>query len=92
PPMQYLAAQRMLRAAELLRTPDVAISEIAFMVGYDSEIAFARGFKRLHGQGPGAYRRGIISGPATQQALRPQSAVNNSRRDMMSRPRSGQAG
>src|SRR5271170_4507672 len=37
PPMQYIAAQRMLRAAELLRTPDVAISEIAFMVGYDSE-------------------------------------------------------
>jgi AraC-like DNA-binding protein len=92
PPMQYLAAQRMLRAAELLRTPDVAISEIAFMVGYDSEIAFARGFKRVHGQGPGAYRREIVSGPAAQQALRPQSAVDNPRRDMMQRPRSGQAG
>lgn len=57
PPMQYLAAQRMLRAAELLRTPDVAIAEIAFLVGYESDIAFARGFKRHHGMAPGAYRR-----------------------------------
>jgi AraC-like DNA-binding protein len=80
PPMQYLAAQRMLRAAELLRTPDVTISEIAFMVGYDSEIAFARGFKRLHGQGPGAYRREIISDPAAQRTLGLRGAVENPRR------------
>jgi AraC-like DNA-binding protein len=96
PPMQYLSAQRMLRAAELLRTPDVAISEIAFMVGYDSEIAFARGFKRLHGQGPGAYRRGtrleIITEPTIERGLRPQSAMENPRRGGMQRPRSGQAG
>jgi transcriptional regulator GlxA family with amidase domain len=96
PPMQYIAAQRMLRAAELLRTPDVAISEIAFMVGYDSEIAFARGFKRAHGQGPGAYRRAtrleIISDPAVQRALQPHNAMENPPRGAMQRPRPGQAG
>ena len=92
PPMQYLAAQRMLRASELLGTPDIAISEIAFMVGYDSEIAFARGFKRHHGQGPGAYRRAtrlnIISEPAVEQALRPRSAMDDPRRRVAQRPRS----
>ncbi len=91
PPMQYLAAQRMLRAAELLRTPDVAISEIAFMVGYDSEIAFARGFKRHYGQGPGGFRRAtrltIVSEPAVEQALRPQGAIDNPPR-RMTRPQS----
>jgi AraC-like DNA-binding protein len=91
PPMQYLAAQRMLRAAELLRTPDVAISEIAFMVGYDSEIAFARGFKRHYGQGPGAFRRAtrftIVSQPAVEQAPRPQNAIDSPPR-RMTRPQS----
>jgi AraC-like DNA-binding protein len=61
PPMQYLAAQRMLRAAELLKTPGIAISEIAFLIGYTSDIAFSRGFKRHHGVGPVAYRRRLIS-------------------------------
>jgi AraC-like DNA-binding protein len=93
PPMQYLAAQRMLRAAELLRTPDIAISEIAFMVGYDSEIAFARGFKRHHGQGPGAYRRAtrlaIVSEPAAKQTPRSQRAINNPPHRVAQRPRSG---
>ena len=93
PPMQYLAAQRMLRAAELLRTPDVAISEIAFMVGYDSEIAFARGFKRHYGQGPGSFRRAtrltIVSESAVQPAVRPLSAIDNPPRRVAQRPRSG---
>jgi AraC-like DNA-binding protein len=92
PPMQYLAAQRMLRAAELLRTPDIAISEIAFMVGYDSEIAFARGFKRHHGQGPGAYRRAprltIVSVPVGEQAPLLQGAMDNPPRRVTQRPRS----
>jgi AraC-like DNA-binding protein len=61
PPMQYLAAQRMLRAAELLKTPGIAISEVAFLIGYTSDIAFSRGFKRHHGVGPVAYRRRLIS-------------------------------
>jgi AraC-like DNA-binding protein len=64
------------------------------MVGYDSEIAFARGFKRHYGQGPGAYRRGarleIISEPAVEQAPpRPQSAMDNPPRRVMQRPRPG---
>ena len=80
PPMQYLAAQRMLRAAELLKTPDVAISEIAFLIGYDSDIAFTRGFKRHYGVGPGAYRRSllIVSEPAAQRPTREQNGRGTS--------------
>jgi AraC-like DNA-binding protein len=60
PPMQYLATQRMLRAAELLKTPGIAISEIAFQIGYTSDVAFTRGFKRHYGVGPFAYRRQLL--------------------------------
>jgi len=83
PPMQYLAAQRMLRAAELLKTRDVPISEIAFVIGYDSDIAFTRGFKRHYGVGPGAYRRSmlIVSEPAAQRPSPQQNAI-------LERPRS----
>jgi AraC-like DNA-binding protein len=88
PPMQYLAAQRMLRAAELLKTPDVAISEIAFLIGYDSDIAFTRGFKRHYGVGPGAYRRSllIVSEPAVQRPTREQNRIDGRPRRAMQRP------
>jgi transcriptional regulator GlxA family with amidase domain len=87
PPMQYLAAQRMLRAAELLKTPDIAIPEIAFLIGYDSDIAFTRGFKRHYGAGPGAYRRSTLlkmfSEPAAKRLSREQNGID-------ARPRSAQ--
>lgn len=59
PPMKHLTALRMARAAELLKVPGVALSEIAFQVGYESDIAFARGFKQHFGQTPGAFRQSL---------------------------------
>ncbi len=56
-PMQYLAGLRMARATELLRTPGLSIAEVAFQVGYGSDIAFARVFKRHYGIAPGAWRQ-----------------------------------
>jgi AraC-like DNA-binding protein len=56
-PMQYISSLRMARAAELLRAPGVSIAEVAFQVGYASEIGFARIFKRHFGVAPGAYRQ-----------------------------------
>jgi AraC-like DNA-binding protein len=92
PPMQYLAAQRMLRAAELLKTPDIAIPEIAFLIGYDSDIAFTRGFKRHYGVGPGAYRRSmllkIVSEPAAERPSRQQNKLDQRLQRAMQRPRS----
>lgn len=57
PPMQYLANWRMQRGAALLREGSATVATIAQEVGYDSEAAFARAFKRLVGQPPAAWRR-----------------------------------
>lgn len=57
PPMQYLANWRMQCGARLLREGDATVATIAQEVGYDSEAAFARAFKRLVGQPPAAWRR-----------------------------------
>jgi AraC family transcriptional regulator, alkane utilization regulator len=56
-PLKYLAKWRALKAAWFLRTSDATLAEIAGRVGYESEIALSRAFKRLMGQSPGAYRQ-----------------------------------
>jgi AraC-like DNA-binding protein len=57
PPMHYLAQWRMQLAAGLLATGTVKVSAIAEEVGYESEPAFSRAFKRLMGVAPAAWRR-----------------------------------
>lgn len=57
PPMQYLAQWRMQAAARLLLETRATVATIALDVGYDSEAAFARAFKRLVGKPPAAWRR-----------------------------------
>jgi AraC-like DNA-binding protein len=56
PPMAYLAQQRMLRAAELLRlgTPS---GQVAWLIGFTSPAAFSRAFARHHGIAPTAFLR-----------------------------------
>jgi len=56
-PMAYLAAWRMSIAARGLRDGDATVRQIAHEVGYDSEFAFARAFKRATGSAPGQYRK-----------------------------------
>lgn len=57
PPMHYLAQWRMQIAAGLLRESSGNVADIALQVGYDSEAAFARAFKRFVGLPPAAWRR-----------------------------------
>lgn len=57
PPMQYLTQWRMQAAARLLLESRASVAAIALEVGYDSEAAFARAYKRQVGQAPGAWRR-----------------------------------
>ncbi|WP_437280246.1 AraC family transcriptional regulator [Sorangium sp. So ce375] len=57
PPLRYLAELRMQRAAELLAESDGSLAAVAAEVGYDSEFAFSRAFKRHMGEAPGAFRR-----------------------------------
>ena len=56
-PMQYLARQRLRVAAQRLRESDDSIASVAFDVGYESEAAFSRAFKRMTGHAPAAWRR-----------------------------------
>ena len=57
PPMQYLGRWRLQIAARLLEAPSVSIAQAAAEVGYQSEAAFNRAFKRYAGLAPGAWRR-----------------------------------
>ncbi len=57
PPIQYLTQWRMQLAARLLREGQAPVAAIAQEVGYDSEAAFCRAFKRSAGQPPAAWRR-----------------------------------
>jgi AraC-like DNA-binding protein len=56
PPMQYLALWRMQLAARLL-VDGGHVASVASAVGYESEAAFSRAFKKLVGQAPAAWRR-----------------------------------
>jgi AraC-like DNA-binding protein len=57
PPMQYLTRWRMQVASGLLRDTNAKLVEISLQVGYESEAAFSRAFKRGVGVSPGAWRR-----------------------------------
>jgi len=57
PPMQYLAQWRMQLAATLLTSSSAGLAEIAGQVGYGSEAAFSKAFKRTVGASPAEWRR-----------------------------------
>ncbi len=57
PPMTYLTRWRLQLAARLLERTPRGVAEIAAEVGYESEAAFNRAFKREFRQPPGKYRR-----------------------------------
>jgi AraC-like DNA-binding protein len=56
PPMQYLAGYRQQTAQRLLTETPLNIAQIAARVGYDSEKAFSRAFKRAAGVAPSYWR------------------------------------
>ena len=56
PPMQYLAQWRMQVAANLLAQGQAKVASVGAEVGYDSEAAFSRAFKKATGLAPGAWR------------------------------------
>jgi AraC-like DNA-binding protein len=56
PPMTYLMRWRLQLAARSLEKTSRGVADIAADVGYESEAAFNRAFKREFGQPPGRYR------------------------------------
>jgi AraC-like DNA-binding protein len=59
PPLTYLARWRLQLAARMLQTTREAVLQVASEVGYDSEAAFNRAFKREFGVPPGQFRRSV---------------------------------
>ncbi len=60
PAMHYLSNWRLQLAANLLEEQRLSIAQAAAQVGYESEAAFNRAFKRLVGIPPGAWRRSRV--------------------------------
>lgn len=56
-PYQYLTEWRMTQALKLLRDPRLSVAQVGERLGYQTEAAFRRSFKRVHGFGPGSVRR-----------------------------------
>lgn len=57
PAIQYVTRWRMQVAQSTLETESVTVAELADRLGYRSEAAFARAFKRVIGTSPGAVKR-----------------------------------
>jgi AraC-like DNA-binding protein len=64
PPMQYLANWRMQLATNYLRSGTESVAAVANRVGYDSEAAFSRAFKKALGTPPSEWRDQNVSGRA----------------------------
>lgn len=63
PPMHYLAKWRMQIASELLSAGNSNVANIAAEIGYESEAAFSRAFKKMIGVPPSAWRLGVRAAP-----------------------------
>ncbi len=63
PVMHYVARWRMHLALTWLEEDDTALAELALRLGYRSEAAFSRAFKRFIGVSPGSVRRGVQAPP-----------------------------
>jgi len=97
PPIQYLANWRMQVAAGLLVRGD-KVASVALEVGYDSEAAFSRAFKKLIGRSPRTWRaeQGLAetgARSAAQEASRSRvvavGSANHGRRALRRRGRDG---
>jgi AraC-like DNA-binding protein len=60
-PMQYLALWRMQIAARLLADGHMKVSTVGREIGYESEAAFSRAFKKTVGLSPAAWRDGALA-------------------------------
>jgi AraC family transcriptional activator of mtrCDE len=65
-PIQYLTSWRILQAKFLLQERRLSVAAVAEMMGYKSEVAFRKVFKRITGRGPGEVRAVRERGPTVE--------------------------
>ena len=56
-PMHYLTQWRLQVAAQKLKDRSLSLAQVAALVGYESEAAFSRAFKKTYASAPGTWRR-----------------------------------
>ena len=66
---EYLELMRMRRAAELLKSTDKSINDVALALGYETPNTFYKAFKRVYHVSPGAYRTGLQGESAPGQQV-----------------------
>jgi AraC-like DNA-binding protein len=69
-PIAYLTAWRMKLGAEALRSTQKSVAEVALEVGYNSEAAFNRAFKRAFNSPPAQFRQLLKSEQAAQRSAK----------------------
>ena len=63
-PKRYIVRTRLAHAADLLRTTDASLAQIAARAGYGTEFSFSKAFRRAFGVAPGGYRRTRLASAA----------------------------
>lgn len=86
PAMHYVARWKMHAAVGLLKADDAPIASLASRLGYESEAAFSRAFKRVVGSSPGSLRRSEAERAGSEQAAVDQQ-VRADRRSVAERDR-----
>ena len=56
-PMNYVASWRMIEAQRMFRDSRLSVARVASSLGYETEAAFRRAFRRITGLSPGTARR-----------------------------------
>jgi AraC-like DNA-binding protein len=74
-PIAYLTDWRMRIAAEALEKTDKSVVEVAMDVGYNSEAAFNRAFKRAYNAPPAQFRQRKKGGKVIAMKAEPAMAV-----------------
>lgn len=66
-PLEYVTEWRMQKAIGILKQRDKKLPDVARLVGYESDAAFSKAFKRVVGTNPGEYlRRSLKNGKAAE--------------------------
>lgn len=68
PPLRHLVALRLARGARLLVEQGASLAEVSSVIGYESEFAFSRAFKRRFGEAPAIFRRKMGAGVTRMRA------------------------
>ncbi|WP_297566104.1 AraC family transcriptional regulator [uncultured Faecalibaculum sp.] len=62
-PQQFLIQYRLIKAANLLKTTDLSIREVASSVGYENQLHFSRAFRKMYEVSPREYKKALPNDP-----------------------------